>query len=497
MPRIFKSFLLLIVVLMPLVFSKAASAKFSQRRCMLLPIKDSVSGSIGFKVFEYLETYLKEGTWCYYEPNSGILDILANYKRNLDAYLQNKDVLRTIAEKSSSGSLIRVEVMSVMKGVDVKVKVIGDNGEDVFFKDETRLDSDDPLVIAQTVKNWLDVYEKSIPYDGRIIGVLGDQFTTDIGKGYGAYVNNHVQVVRPLRKKRHPLLKEIVDWETQIIGNGKLFHVSSSQSQGNMTQYENRKKAHVDDWVILRTDGPKDANKKSKEEYYDEVNEHSFGKHGIIGIYATIGSGSNSVSNNGSRKIGGALFGVDILAEIWGTREWWGSLELGRRFSSYSQQEGTVVSSSNTLSESKFKFKAGYKYLPLGFFYGPQVDAFVGYGSYGYGFDTSVADRISGVTFSGLLMGVRGVMPVHKLFKVSLTLDFIFNPGFEEDVKLYGTADSTSNYHIEIGGSYQYSPSMTYEASLGYTSSKATFKTNARSISLKETEGKVGAVFTF
>ena len=486
-----------LIFLISISFSTKGFAKFSQRRCMLLPIKDSVSGAIGFKVFEHLELYLREGTWCYYETNSGILDILSSYKRNLDAYLQNKDVLKTISEKAHAGSLIRVEMMSVMKGVDVKLKVIGENGEDVYYKDETRLDSDDPLVIAQTVKNWLDIYEKSIPYDGRVIGVLGDQFTTDIGKNYGAYVHNNVQIVRPLRKKRHPLLKEIVDWETQIIGNGKLFHVSSSQSQGNMTQYENRKKASVDDWVILRADGSKDENKKSKEKYYEEVNEHSFGKHGIIGIFATIGSGSNTISNSGTRKIGGALFGADIMAEIWGTREWWGSIEIGRRFASYSQQEGTLSSSSNTLSGSKFKLKGGYKYLPLGFFYGPQVDAFVGYGSYSYGFDTSVADRISGVTFSGLLMGVRGTMPVHKLFKINLQLDFIFNPGFEEDVALFGTADSTSNYHIELGGSYQYSPSMTYEASLGYTSSKANFKTSAKSISIKETEGKVGAVFTF
>jgi hypothetical protein len=478
------------------IYSQVSLAGFSQRRCMLLPVKDSVSGAIGFKVFEELEIYLKEGTWCFYETNSGILDILSNYKRNLEAYLENKDVLRTIAEKAHAGSLIKVSIMSVMKGVDVKIKVLADNGSDIYFKEETRLDSDDPTIIAQTVKNWLDVYEKSIPYDGRVIGVLGDQFTTDLGQGYGAFTQNQVQILRPIRKKKHPLLKEIVDWETQIIGTGKLFHVSSSQSQGNIIQYENRKKASVDDWVILRKE-VKGANKKTKDEYYKEINANSFGKHGTIALHATLGTGSDTLIDSGTKKIGGMVFGVDVVAEIWATRDIWGSLELGRTFGSYSTEEGTLVSTSNTLSGSTFKLKGGYKYLPLGFFFGPQIDAFAGYASYSYGLDTSVSDLISGVTFSGILFGVRGLLPIHKLVKLSLQLDFIFNPAFTEDVNLYGTADSTSNYHMEVGGAYVFSPSMTYELSVGYTSSNANFTTGSKSVTLKNTDVKVGAVFTF
>jgi hypothetical protein len=491
-----KKIKLISLILITLLYSKASWPGFSQRRCMLMPVKDSVAGAIGYKVFEELELYLKEGTWCFYESNSGILDILSNYKRNLNAYLENKDVLRTIAEKVQAGSLIKVSIMSVMKGVDVKVKILADNGSDIYFKEETRLDSDDPIIIAQTVKNWLDVYEKSIPYDGRIIGVLGDQFTTDLGHGYGAYAQNQVQITRPIRKKKHPLLKEIVGWETQIIGNGKLFHVSSSQSQGNITQYENRKKVNVDDWVVLKKE-IKGENKKTNDEYYKEINANSFGKHGTIALHATLGTGSDTLVDTTTKKIGGIVFGIDVVAEIWATRDWWGSLELGRSFGSYSKEEGVLTSPSNTFSGSIFKLKAGYKYLPLGFFFGPQIDAFAGYASYSYGLDTSVTDLISGVTFSGILFGVRGTLPIHKLVKISLQLDFIFNPAFAQDVNLYQSPSSTSNYHMEIGGSYVYSPSMTYELTVGYISSNANFKTGPKSVMLKNTDVKIGAVFTF
>ncbi len=466
----------------------------SMRRCMLLPVKDSVGGALGFKVFEELERYLKDSEWCYYESNSGILDILSNYKRNLDAYLQNKDVLKVIAEKSNAGSLVRVDLVNQVKGVDVRVRVIGENGEDVYFKEETRLSTEDYTVIAQTVKNWLDVYEKNIPYDGMIIGVLGDQFTSDVGKSYGVLPDSTLRVVRPTRKKRHPLLKEIVDWETELIAKGKIFHTAASQSQGNVTTYESKKRVEVGDWLLI----DKNQKAKAKQEMdFGEINEFEFGKHGNIGLFALIGNGSNTITGTSTKKIGGMMFGVDLTSEVWLTRTYFAGLEIGRRFGSYSKKEGTLQSDSNSLSGSVFKLKAGYKYLPLGFFYGPQIDGFIGYANYGYGFDTSRTDGITGVNFSGIMLGAKGSMPLHKLFRISLQLDFIFNPGFSEDVAIKGSADSTSNYHIELGGSYQYNPNMTFDGGLGYTSSKAEFKRTVSSISIKETALKLGATFTF
>ncbi|MCO4795091.1 MAG: hypothetical protein KC493_15345 [Bacteriovoracaceae bacterium] len=461
---------------------------------MLLPIKDSVGGAMGYKVFEELERYLKESEWCYYESNSGILDILSNYKRNLNAYLQNKDVLKVVSEKSNAGSLIKVEVINQVSGVDVKIRVIGQNGEDVYFKEDTRLNTDDYTVIAQTVKNWLDIYEKNIPYDGLVIGVLGDQFTTDVGKSYGAVSDSMVKVVRPTKKKRHPLLKEIVDWETTKLADGKLFHVAETQAQGNVTKYESKKRVNLDDWILI----DKSQKIKTKDEInFTELDDYQFGKHGNIGLYAILGTGSDTITSTSTKKIGGMLFGVDLTGEVWLTRTYWASLEIGRRFGSYSKKEGTLQSDSNSLSGSKFKLKAGYKYLPLGFFYGPQVDGFVGYASYGYGFDTSQADGITGVNFSGLMLGAKGSIPLHKLFRLSLLLDFIFNPGFSEDIAVKGSASSTSNYHVEIGGSYQYNPSMTFDGGVGYTSNKAEFKATTSSLSVKETSIRAGATFTF
>ena len=170
-----KSALLLGLIL----FSHSLMA--DMRRCMLLPTRDSIGGALGFNVFEDVEMYLKDSGWCYYTSNSEILNILSNYKRNLDSILENPRVIKIISEKTRTGSLIKVEIINQVKGVDLTIKVIGKNGKDVFFKERTRLNTDDPKVLSQTVKNWLNQYEKQIPYDGVITGVLGNQFSLNVG----------------------------------------------------------------------------------------------------------------------------------------------------------------------------------------------------------------------------------------------------------------------------------------------------------------------------
>ncbi|RPJ72089.1 MAG: hypothetical protein EHM20_14130, partial [Alphaproteobacteria bacterium] len=75
---------------------------------MLLPIVDGVDNKLGFKVFEEIENYIKEGSWCTYKSNSELINILGQYSKNLEGHLGNKDVLKVIADKTKAGTMIRV-----------------------------------------------------------------------------------------------------------------------------------------------------------------------------------------------------------------------------------------------------------------------------------------------------------------------------------------------------------------------------------------------------
>ncbi len=477
--------------------SLPAHSKFSLRRCILLPITDEVQGAVSFKVFQKLEYYLKNSNWCYYRTNSEILNILGAYQKNLKAHLANDEVLKVIADRTKSGSLIKIDLVPHVKGIEAQVYVIADNGKDLYFKEQTLLETNDIEIITRTIMNWLEVYSKSIPYDGRVIGILGNQFTIDVGKEFGVFPESKVTIYRPKYKKKHPLLKEIVEWEKESIGDGKLFHVTNMQSHGKVDSFHSKKKVQIGDWVLVNKD-------KQKEESiglpYKDLEKDSFGKLGTLGLYLNFGPGSatSTQSNTDVRKIGGLVVGIDLAGELWITREFWSSLELGQHFGTYSKDEGNIqATADNSVSNGHFKWKFGYRYLPIGFFYGPRVDGYFGYGSYTYGLDTQSDDGFVEGTFNGLLMGVKGDMPIHQLFRIFLNVDFMPSPGYTEKVRVYGNATNTSYYLIRFGTEYVYAENMTIEGSYSTSSSTAEFETTGKEIKHKESLFRVGAKFTF
>lgn len=484
----------ILISLFVLNFAVSAYAGQSMRRCMLLPIKDTVGGAVAYKVFEELEKYLKDGDWCYYQSNSAILDILGNFKKNLDTYLENPEVLKILSEKTKAGSLIRIKIDTKSRGTELHIKVIGANGEDVYFSERSILKTDEITVIVQTLRNWLELFEKTIPYDSRVVGVLGNQYTIDIGKSSGVRSGDDLIIERPIRKKRHPLLKEIVDWEKEKIAEGKIFHTAANQAQGKVQVYESNKRLKLEDWISFKN---KDGAQVVKQEKFDDTSEYEFGKMGKIGLFFHLGSGSATSYDTTSKKIKGYILGIDLLGELWATRNYWGSLKISRKLGSLKKDEGNLVNNSNSETIGKYEVKMGYKYLPMGYFYGPQVDGFVGYGSYSYGLDTQVADGFTEFGFKGLLLGAKGSMPLAKQYRIHMELSFLMSPGFEEDVTIYGSADSASSYSLEIGGSYFYSPNISMDGAYGITSNKAKFKATGKSLSLKENTFKAGATFTF
>lgn len=463
------------------------------RTCMLLPIKDDVDGAVAFDVFKGLEDYFKNSEWCYYRSNSEILNILSSYKSNLHTYLENEEVLRTLAGKIRAGSLVKVKLESTPNGMQINLEIIGDNGKDIYFKETGIVDQRDSDLFIRTVINWLEVYERSIPYDGRVIGVLGNQFTIDIGKSYFVRVGDALNVIRPLSKKSHPLLQEVVEWETELLGNGKIINVSESQASAMMEDYRTRKKIGVGDWILFKRDEQPAVEKIQ----YPEVDEQEFGKLGTLSAGIKLASGSDTnVTSGTNRKISGLIYGIYGKALGYVTRHWWGSLELERNFGSYSQSEGTVTLNSNSVSQGVWKVKGGYKYLPLGFFYGPQVDFYLGYASYSYSLDKQVSEGYGDHKFSGILFGFQGEAPIYKQIRVFLKLDAILNPGYDEDSSIYGEKDSSSSYQVEAGARYTYSSKITLDGSLELTSNKATFG-NGDEVHFRETGLRLGATFGF
>lgn len=469
-------------------------ASGSMRRCMLLPVTDNMQGALSFKVFEEIEAHLKDGNWCIYKSNSEILNILKNYRNNLKEHLNNKEVLKILAEKTSSGTLIKINLDNITDTITLQAEVVGENGEDVYLKESAQIKNTDIDLVGNTIKNWLNEYQKNIPYNGKLVGILGEQFSTDIGKQFGISDNQEIIIVRPIKRKTHPLLKEIVEWETEKIAEGKMFHVAADSSQGKVTDYESKKRLQLDDWIILKQRPNEEVVNSSKDA--PESEGQSFGKIGNASIYLDA-SKDEVVANNGNNaKYSGTNFGIYLKSEIWITREYWLGLDFGRKFGSYTKDSGTGIVDSDA-ENGVIKIKGGYKYLPMGFFYGPQLDGYIGYANYSYGVNSDSASGLTEVTFKGPILGVKGSIPFMNIMRPFLGLEFMALPEYVEDTVVYGKPDSVSSYFMQIGMNYILNSSTNLDAMVNYTSNKATIKNSNKVYSFSEISLKLGATFSF
>lgn len=484
-------YLFLLILLLPL----HSWAQASMRRCTLLPITDSVGGAIGFKVFEEIEEDLKKSNWCTYVSNSSMIGVFSKYRENLPQFLKQKEVIKTVAEKLQVGSVIRVSLVNEIKGVETHLDIYGEDGEDLYFSEKTELTTDDVNTISQTVKNWLDMYEKTIPYDAKILGILGDQITLDVGKGYPIQVEQSFIVKRPVTKKKHPLLKKIVDWETEILAEGKVFNISENQALGMVKVYKSNKKLQQGDWVRLepmRQDVITDQT-------LDEKKEEEPGKLGVlsIGLFAAPSSVDTNTPN-GSTRMSGNMYGFDFRGEGWITRQYVAILEVARSIGKLSKSSGSPDKDEVNAQFGSFKLAGGYKYLPIGFFYGPQIDIYGGYANYVFDLDVSEEDGFGKGNISGLLIGIAANIPINREFRFNVQADFIPFPKFEDSDNIYGSAKSVSALDLEVGVKYQYTPRMTLDGSIGTLAGKAKFNGEFKEISYHENlKLKLGASFNF
>lgn len=478
-----------------LSLSSMAWSQSSMRRCSLLPVTDSVGGAIGFKVFEDLELDLKKSSWCTYVSNSSMIGVFSRYKDNLPRHLKEPEVVKAVSEKLKVGSLLRVNIVSALKGIELQLDIVGENGVDLYFTEKLILDSDDIEGISQAVKNWLDFYAKMIPYDGKVTGVLGEQITFDVGKGYPIKIGQEFLIRRLTGLKKHPLLKKIVDWDTEVLAQGEIFSISDNQALGMIKVYKQDKKIAVGDWLKLEAQTSDDIDMKAALDKPETV------KPGTLGLisFAFFGSQSSTstAATTDSQRMSGNLFGFDVRGELWMTRNWFGALELMTSLGSEKKSSGTPDKKSVNVNNNALKFTGGYKYLPLGFFYGPQVDIYTGFATHTFDIDYSAQDGFGKNSISGLVLGTNINLPISRDYRFVAGAEFIPFPTFKDSDNLYSSASSTSSLELEVGAKYQYMTNITFDGSIEVQSHKAKFDGELKEVSYKDTFFKLGATFNF
>jgi hypothetical protein len=472
-----------------------SSEQMSQRRCLLLPVHDEIGGAVAFKVFSEVENYLKEADWCYYRSNSEILNILNSYKKNLESHLENPDVLELLAQKTYAGSLIKVEIINDINGaIKIQQKIIGGNGRDILFTSSIKINKADPELIARTVINSLNEYEKAIPYAALVTGVVGNSISIDMGKQLGMIEGQKIIIKRPIAKKQHPFLKQIVDWEVKKVGEATVAASNPTQAQANMLTLEKGDTPKIGDWVTFQSSSSVEIN-NSEEEIIGQIQPATLGE---IIVSGHFGQASATSTNQGTlKKMGGITLGAAVEGEVWITRNYYANIEILKSIGSLSKKEGTLATDSNTQDIGLFNLRVGYKYLPMGFFYGPQVNLAVGYGTITQGMDAQTADGFLESSYGGLTLNVGGSLPFKSLYRVYAGMDMWLSPSHEDTPNFYPEAESTSAYIFYGGVNYKLRENMKLDSRLRVINTSAKFTSPEREVKATSTLIQVGVAFAF
>lgn len=489
MTRIFFIILLLVSV-------TVHAEEYSMRRCVLLPITDTVSNAIGFKVYERVESYLKEANWCEYRTSADMLNVFSRYRENLKEHLNDPNVLKTVAKNIQSGTLIRINLENEADKVILKLDVIGENGTDIFLSEKMVLNKADINLIFTAIRNWLEIYEAAIPYDGRISGILGDQITFYNGKSDTLAIGEAFIVRRLKQKKQHPLLQKVVAWETEKIAEGTIHNVSAKQALGVIKVYYGKKTLRKGDWVKIE----KSANKKFLDEKnYPEMKSYQFGKLGTFSL--TLDFSNSSVGTNTSgenKKLGGFIYGITAEVEAWITRNYFAVGEFSRKLGTLNKTTGNPDLDNASITSGKLKIAGGYKYLPMGFFFGPQVNLYGGYVRYSYNVETSSSDGLGETAISGIMLGAGGSIPIDKGLRIFAKGEILPFASFTDESNIFGTAKSNSSMMLEFGGKYQYSPTLRLIGAVEIINNSTKFKSVSISeLNYKDTLFKIGGSITF
>src|SRR5690554_5419392 len=316
-----------------------ASDRYDMRRCVLLPVTDTAGDSLGYKVFEELESYLKEENWCDYVSSSELIEVFSRYRDGLKLHLKEPKVIATVAQRLNAGTIIRLDLEYEINQARVSLDVVGENGQDLYFSEKALLEEPKASEVAQLAQRWLEIYEATIPYEGKVLGVLGDQVTFSFPEGHGISVGQEFTVRRFEEKSSHPLLRKIVEWDSEALARGRVANINNQQALGHIRVYEKNKKLRPGDWIALEEFTPQT---NVSELPLEEVEANRFGKLGIAGVYFSLGSGSIGTSVEENKKASGITYGVSADVEAWVTREWYVTGEFGRRLGSFEESSGSL-----------------------------------------------------------------------------------------------------------------------------------------------------------
>ncbi len=336
--------------------------------------------------------------------------------------------------------------------------------------------------IKTEMSNALDRLFAKVTFQGQITGRDNNSVTLNLGLSANIKPGDTIKISTLDEVKKHPLLKEIVEWRMTPVGKLEIESVEEKIAFARVVEEEPGRQISRYQKVaqILPRpvpDGPSiiDENKLKADLLATEPPRLGWIRGGI-----SPGGFSRQYTNSSTGRTGSNLsFGASAEGELWLNREWFVNLALGYGFFSYSQEDLNGGSALDGLSGgfTQFRGDIGHTFFITGDFFGPRAWVKAGYRSTAYDLAYTPAQLLGPVTFGSLFLGVGGDLPIRDNFGALVSLDFGVLPSATETNVVTGTGNgqSVTDVGIFVGGYYRWTPRLSVRAGVEVMAHSANF----------------------
>jgi hypothetical protein len=332
----------------------------------------------------------------------------------------------------------------------------------------------------------LDRLIAKVPFKGSVTGRDQTSLTVNLGTTSGVAKGDTLVLATIDEVKFHPLLKTIVDWRLTSTGKAVVDEVEEGMAFARIEVEEFGRQIARFQKVVQIIPAP-DRPEIEDRVLDREAMEKKAGEPPRIGWIAP-GMLLGKLSRDTGRDSGsGLLYGFKADAQAWFTSDFFGELRYAYGASGYSQKDITTQAPTLdgvTLSMSQMRLALGYFYHVTSNFFGPKGWAKVGYQSTSYTLPENTTAQTGKVSFSGLLIGVGGELPVRQDYGVILDLDFGLMGGGTEQAGIFGTASGATSVNFFAGGYIWFEPKLRLQLGLDFKSHSLDFVSGA-SVSYK------------
>jgi|GEM_PF-4378950 len=498
------SFLVFLFVFFFLLFNKGHANSLEKinnvRQMALLPITGNASQEIKFEVFSALEEYFKNANWCYYRFNAEVAKLLEEHRDNLGEYLQKKEVLSVIGQKLQAGSLVRISLDRLPTTLEISFDILsGEEGETLFFSQKLSLPWEEKDRLKTEILRFPNQYKLEIPYIGLVSKVIGNSLTITAGQDFGVLKGKKIKLIRPIKKVSHPLLKSVVSFETTSLAMAEIVEARNNISVAKIfytfEKNENaqilRNSVQVGDWAIM--EATETGEYISSPQESDTFQTGHLGRAKVMPALATVSSTSNTASGV-SKTLSGTSLGGELTGEFWITRHWIAEITFKTQMAKLTSEDKQL---NNAWSYSKISLGGGYRYLPFGHFYGPQIDFLLNYSRSRFSFVQEASLSLNPYILSGLGVGFMANIPFRKVFRPFFKLEYLLFSSFAEENGAFGAVNSKSALEIAFGLFYRLNEKFLLVGEIQFYRALVEGKSSAKKWSFQSSQFKIGAAFDF